>query len=134
MPEVLIGRVGWDHLRIAVPDRGSSNWFNADVEIHCGAWHGQYTAYFENGELRSFAAQLRNLYRDLSGSAVFQQRLEAYLTITCKGDGRGHILLSGIAQERPNQGPTLSFQLDLEQTQVPQIADALDAVDPSSPR
>jgi len=51
----------------------NSNWFDADVEIRCGVWHGQYTAQFENGELRSFAAELRKLVNELSGSAILSK-------------------------------------------------------------
>jgi len=72
-PEVLIGRDGWDYLRISISDRGNSNWFDADVEIRCGVWHGQYTAQFESGELRSFAAELRKLVNELSGSAILSK-------------------------------------------------------------
>jgi hypothetical protein len=130
MTELQIGRVGWDYLRIEVSDRWSTNWFDADVEIKCGAWSGKYTATFENGELRSFAAEIRRLYVDLSGTASLQQVGEPYLSITCKGDGRGHIWLNGVAEERPYQGPKLIFQFTLEQTELPQIADALEALDP----
>jgi hypothetical protein len=130
MTELLIGRIGWDHLRITLSDRWSTNWFNADVEIKCEAWAGKYTATFESGELRSFASEIRTLYQELSGTAALQQTGQQYLSITCKGDGRGHIWLDGVAKERAYDGPSLTFQFSLEQTELPSIADALEALDP----
>jgi hypothetical protein len=131
--EVVIGRVGWDYLRVAVSNRWSSNWFDADVEIHCGAWSGKYTATFENGELRGFAAELRKLYQTLSGRISFQQKSEKFLTVTCEGDGRGHISLSGVAEQNGPEGPRLFFGLRLDQTELPQIAEALETIDPPPP-
>jgi hypothetical protein len=129
MAELVIGRIDQDHLRITISNRWSTNWFDANVEIKCGAWSGNYTATFENGELRSFASDIRRLYQDLSATVTFQQS-EPYLSISCKGDGRGHIWLTGVAEERPHQGPKLVFQFGLEQTELPQIANSLDALDP----
>jgi hypothetical protein len=133
MIELLIGRAGWNHLRIAISDRCHSNWFNADVQIRCGGLSAKYTATFESGELRSFAAEIRRLYRELSGSACLKQKGPSYLAVTCKGDGRGHIWLTGVAEERPQQGPKLVFELSLEQTDLPLIADTLEAMDSQSP-
>jgi hypothetical protein len=128
MAEVIIGRAGWDYLRITVPTPGP-HFFNGDVEIQCHAWRGKFEAGFRRGELRGFAQQLRKLYEQLSGTARLQQH-EPYLDITCTGDGRGHIVFHAIAQEAPNTGVQLHFKIGLDQTQLPAIIDALDAIDP----
>jgi len=129
-----MGKIGCDYLRIAVSNRWSSNWFNADVEIQAGAWSGKYTATFENGELRSFASGIRKLYRELSGSVSLAQKREKYLAMTCKGDGRGHICLSGFAQQSGGPlGPKVFFDFNVDQTELPQVAAALEAINPQSP-
>jgi len=131
MAELLIGRLGWDHLRISTAaDCLRTYEFKPDVEIRCGVWRGKYEATFECGELRSFASELRDFGRNLSGSVSFETSIEQALAMTFKGDGRGHVWLEGVAQERSYNGPKLIFQFNMDQTALPEIINALEALDP----
>jgi hypothetical protein len=129
--EVVIGSNDGDHLRITVVDRSNRPFFDAEVEIHCRPWSGKFAATFLIGELNGFASQIRELYRELRGPIRFEQRHERFLTLEFKGDGHGHIGLKGIAAARPYEAK-LMFELGLEQTELPGIASALEAIDPVS--
>ena len=132
--EVVIGRFGWDFLRITLLDRRNPPFFDAEVEVHCRPWAGKFVATFFIGELHEFAGQIRELYRDLHGPIRFEQKHERFLTLELKGDGRGHVWLSGIAGDHQHQlGTRLVFEFGLEQTQLPGIAAALEAMDPVYP-
>ena len=127
--EVVIGRIGWDYLRLEVMHRRNPPFFDAEVEIHCKPWSGKFVATFFVGELRELARQIRELYGDLRGPIQFEQKYERFLTLELKGNGRGTIRLTGTAAAQPYE-TKLMFELGLEQTELPAIASALEAMDP----
>lgn len=129
--EIVIGRIGWDYLRIRALGRSYPPFFDAEVEVQCRPWSGKFVATFLNGELSEFAGRIRELYRDLRGPVRFEQKYERFLTFELKGDGRGHIWLSGIAAAGQHQlGTKLVFEFGLEQTELPALASSLEAMDP----
>jgi len=59
--------------------------------------------------------------------------MEPYLELKLTGDGKGHILVEGKAQDplSGHYGTYVAFRLGLDQTELPAIASALRAADPS---
>ena len=55
--------------------------------------------------------------------------MEPYLDLKFMGNGRGLIIVKGKAQD-VSQNSSLSFSLELDQTELPAIAASLRAADP----
>jgi hypothetical protein len=109
--------------------RHPEDWLSAEVEIRCGVWNGRLTANFLSGELNSFGTEVRQLHDELSGCAKLEP-VEPFVSLQLSGDGRGHITLDGVAQDPLFTGTRLAFRFELDQTQLPAIADALIKADP----
>jgi hypothetical protein len=123
--EVLIGNRGGDHISIRVrPEPNSEGWFGAVVEIRCDGWHSLLGANFYRDELKRFAEEIRILYRDLSGTALLQP-IEPFITLKFEGDGKGHVVVDGVARKSLSVATKLAFQFEIDQTYLPQIADGL---------
>ena len=75
------------------------------------------SAAFLTGELVAFRDQLETLYRSLKGEAEFST-MEGQLSLSVSGNGRGEILVRGVALDAPGIGNRLEFQLELDQTYV----------------
>lgn len=103
-------------------------WFDAEVEIRCDGWSGTIRAEFMQGELTRFAEEIRNLYKNLVGEARLDP-IEPHVRLSFVGDGKGHILIKGTAQNRLGYGTELSFRLDIDQTYLLSLADALCDID-----
>jgi hypothetical protein len=113
-----------------VTPSGIENWFDAEVEVQCDGWRGKIRAEFMQGELTRFAEEIRNLHKNLFGEALLNP-IEPHLTLSLIGDGKGHILVKGTAQNRLGGGTELSFRLEIDQTYLLAIADALCDIDAS---
>src|SRR5216684_6839774 len=79
---------------------------------------------FYRGELSQFASDIEKLYKDLVGVAQLTP-IERHLELRFTGDGKGHILVEGKAQHRLSAGTYLKFTMELDQTELPAIANAL---------
>jgi hypothetical protein len=127
---IVIGKTGSEHVSIIVTDRpDSEGWMTATLEVSAGAWGGACGAWFHQGELRQFASEIEKLYDSLTGTAVLDP-LEPYLELNLTGDGKGHVLVSGQAQDHP--GAILKFRFELDQTELPAIVAALRTADPTN--
>lgn len=120
---VLVFHIGGEtaeYVRVSnIRDQGDG-WFGADVEVRVGAFRGAYRADFNSSAFSQFHAALENLYKTVSGSAVFtsyEGQLE--LTLTC--DATGQIEVQGRATDVAGIGNQLSFDLHIDQTYVPAI-------------
>jgi hypothetical protein len=128
---VLIGSTGTDHVLIQMSGRSDTEfWLEGSVNVAVDVWRGTVPCGFQTGELRDFATQLERLYRDLRGVARLSP-LDPYLNLEFIGDGRGHIQVNGKAQNRM-PGPVLTFDFQIEQTELPAIIAALKEADPNS--
>jgi hypothetical protein len=103
---------------------GPEGWFDAEVEVQCDGWRGKFRASFMQGELSRFARELRILHEQLNGEAILAP-LEPNLELSFAGDGKGHVEVKGTARNNFHTGTKLSFRLDLDQTYLPAIANAL---------
>lgn len=75
----------------------SDSWIDADVEVAAAAFHGSFAAQARAWGLARFRAQLRPLYTQLSGRAVFTTD-EAWLLVEIVDDGKGHFHASRATQ------------------------------------
>jgi hypothetical protein len=127
---IVIGQSTSDHVtieRISAPN--SERWFHASVFVQAAVWSGKLRAEFIAGELRRFGLEIEQLYKELDGTAELRP-IETFLQMTFKGDGRGHILVSGTACNRLGPRTRLEFEFELDQTQLPSITKALFLADP----
>jgi hypothetical protein len=97
--------------------------------VQCDGFKGEFRANFMQGELSRFARELQILYKRLKGEAVLAP-LEPNLELSCIGDGRGHIEVTGTARAQFHTGTKLSFRFVIDQTYLPAIATGLADMDP----
>lgn len=127
---ILVGKRDSEHVSISITDRNSEGWISGTLEVRAGPWSGACRAGFHKGELRQFASQVDRLYRDLVGTAQFSP-MEPCLELRFTGNGRGLILVEGKAEDLFLQNACLSFTLELAQTELPALSNALKAADPT---
>ncbi len=81
------------------------------------------------GEFRWLAEGLERLYKTLVGEAAFNA-FEGQLKLGFKGDGRGHVLVSGAARTDPGSDNELRFSIELDQTYLPSLIRQLKSLEP----
>lgn len=111
--------------RAASSDYHDDNWVNVGIYVAVGAFSGRFAASFLTEEFVAFRAQLRKLYETLNGEATFTT-LEGQLTLKLVGDGRGGVALKGEASDQAEN--CLTFQMALDQTDLPSALDGLDQI------
>jgi hypothetical protein len=130
-----IGRSNREHLVVSlsrrllpeVNDYWDGNWIHATVDIAAGSFRGEFEGQFRIWEFARFRDQLRVLYERLKGGAKFET-MEGQLAIEIEGDGRGHFHAACMAVDQPGIGNRLTFGLDFDQTELPEILRGLDAI------
>jgi hypothetical protein len=128
---ILVGKSGAYHVAIQITDRsGQERWLEGNVDIKAGSWHGTFRVWFHQGELHHFASEIERLYADLAGPADIHP-LEPYLELRLRGNGKGHIVLEGKAQDLLSSGTYLTFRLEMDQTELPAIIASLRMADPN---
>jgi hypothetical protein len=123
---ILIGHGESDHVAIEVTGPTGET---ANVRVVSGIWSGDFRWHFHKGELHRFAQELDQLYRALSGAAKLIP-MEPNLELEMIGDGKGHIAVKGRARAEFGTGTHLTFRLDVDQTDLPNIVKSLFAADP----
>ena len=103
--------------RATVGDYHDDNWLQTRVSVSAGAFSGTYDAAFLTDELLRFRDELQVLYRSLRGEAQFSS-LEEQLSLRLSGNGRGEVLLKGLAVDVAGTGNRLEFELLLDQTHL----------------
>ena len=105
-----------------------ANWLNASTSIVAGSFVGRINLMILAPELSLFASRISKLYEQLEGEAEFKT-MEDQLYIKCRGDGLGHIVVTGYMSDEIGSGyNTLNFELALDQTQLKRTIDELDKV------
>ncbi len=105
-----------------------ANWLNASTSIVAGGFEGRITLMILAPDLSLFASRIAELYEQLDGEAEFKT-MEDQLYIKCRGDGLGHIAVTGYMRDTIGTGyNTLNFELALDQTQIKRTIDELDKV------
>ena len=85
------------------------------AEIVLPRFRGEIRPWVELESLRAFAASLRELYDNLSGSAELSPR-DRQLVLHFSSLPAGHIGIRGEAWAEATHGSRLSFELDLDQS------------------
>ena len=122
--EIVIGNKGADYVSIR-PRRSS----RVEIEVSCDGWSGRTLGWFFKGEFSGFAEEIRRLHRALRGTAQLKP-IEPNIFLTLTGDGKGHVKVTGVAQNHFEQTTKLTFEFSIDQTYLSAIADALTAADP----
>ncbi len=108
-------------------DYWDGNWVYATVTIAVRAFRGGFEAQLRAEEFVGFRAQLRSLQENLGGGAKFETT-EGWLAVNIQGDGKGHFHAACAAVDQPGIGNRLTFGLDFDQTELPEIQRGLDAI------
>ena len=125
---IVVGGSERERLTIEVSGRmhfGASDYWDGNllispIEVVVGGFTGRVAAGLRAEELRAFRGGLENLYASLEGEARLDS-MEDWLLLGCRGDGRGHVEISGSICDAPGVGNRLSFSLSLDQTFLPEI-------------
>jgi hypothetical protein len=114
-------------------DFWDGNWLRTRIDAVAGDFSGGVTADVRADELADLRAQLDRLYRDGEGDASFTT-LEYWINLEFHRDGLGHVQVRGEMFDMAGRmGNSLRFRLDLDQTYLPPIIDALEAVERAWP-
>lgn len=100
--------------RTPVGDYHDDNWLTVKIDVSTGGFRGTVHAALLTFELKEFVAEMETLFQTLIGIAEFQT-LEEQLQIELKGDGKGHILLTGEVLDQAGIGNRLSFSFQFDQ-------------------
>jgi hypothetical protein len=119
MCTLLFGVVGGERIEIHLADP-TSGWIETSVSIVVDGFSGELRLSFELRDLERLGESLAKLYASLSGKAVLEGR-EEQLVLTLEGNGRGAIAIKGSAYARPTYGNCLEFELEIDQTFLPEI-------------
>jgi hypothetical protein len=130
---VVIGDEGGQHVAIRLlwrshpkaTDYWDGNWIESEIHVRAGGFTGTYRASLRSEEFVSFHRDLKTLERTLAGKATFNT-MEGQLGLSVEGDGRGHVVLKGVALDQAGSGNALHFELELDQTYLPGILRGLD--------
>ena len=95
-------------------------WCTANVEIAVPSFHGWIEIYLDESAIKNFAGQLTGMYDSLQGTASLMP-LEGQFTLTLNAKTSGHIHAEGTAWSRATCGNKLVFQLELDQSFLPQV-------------
>ncbi len=133
--DVLIGVENGEHVLIRLFGGGDPNdywWISGEVSISAGAFSGSFPASFRSPDFPPFREQLETLFKTLEGIATFTT-LEGQLELEFRGDGLGHIVVTGTARDNAGTGNLLNFETGFDQTYLPAIVAALKRVEAEFP-
>ena len=102
-----------------------ANWLTVQVNVAAGGFRGSFDAAFLTAEMEDLCKKLKELYASLKGSREWET-MEGQLRLAFQGNGLGGIELKCDARDQAGIGNLLSFELDLDQTQLAQSISQLD--------
>ena len=121
---MLVFRIGGneaEYVSVANIRDNGDGWFSADVEVLVGAFRGGYSANFNSWAFANFRVELEEMYRTVSGSAVFTSyEAQLELKLTCNA-ATGQVHVRGEAMDYAGTGNKLSFRLEIDQTHLPTV-------------
>lgn len=112
---------------VEVLNSTGDGWLRSRVSLRMGAFAAEYPCMLDGGAFQRFESELRELQRALKGGARFSS-YEGQFELEVTGDGNGHMLVNGQAMDVAGTGNTLSFRLELDQTDIPSILRELAAI------
>jgi len=96
-------------------DYWDGNWLSCEVAVQAGGFLGRFNANLRTDELERFYNEMHKLHKTLGGAATLATT-EEQLRMELEGDGRGHILCRGRAQDVAGTGNVLQFEFTRDQT------------------
>ena len=123
-PAILIGKSGSVHVLIETSHIVVSGWLQAQITVRCGGLSAHYSGQFLHGELHKFGNAIEDLHNNLRCTAALNP-LEPYLVLMLTGDGHGAIHVVGEARQKPKLKNVLVFEIELEQGDLPLVANTL---------
>lgn len=118
----IMGRSNADRM-----DCWDGNWLTTTVDIAVGGFRGGINGLIRAEELVAFHDQIKQLHNSPEGHAVFST-MEGWISLQFDGDKMGHINCKGYVKDQPGSDNSLSFQLDLDQTYLPDMLRSIGAV------
>lgn len=94
---------------------GSNLGLHASVRIVAGRFSGDVDVFCDLSDFISLLKEAEDLYKTLRGKAEFWAA-EGQIGFTLQGDGRGHITLEGWLSDSCENGNTLRYRLEYDQT------------------
>jgi len=113
-------------------DYWDGNWVYATISIVAGGFRGEFEAQLRTEEFVRFRDELGPLHNSLVGRAKFDT-MEEWLSIDIAGDGKGHFHADCVAIDMPGTGNRLTFGIDFDQTDLPEILGGLNAITKAFP-
>jgi hypothetical protein len=114
-------------LHPSASDYWDGNWTACAISVSAGRFGALYTADLRTDEFARFRDSLAAVYENLRGTALFEA-MEDWIRIEASGDGKGHFTAVCEATDKPGMGARLNFKLSFDQTQIPKMIEALDAI------
>jgi hypothetical protein len=108
-------------------DYWDGNWICTTITLAAGAFRAEVEAQLRAEDFVRFRDRLRPLHAKLVGRAKFDT-MEEWLSIDVEGDGKGHFRADCVAVDTPGTGNRLTFAIELDQTDLPEILKGLDAI------
>jgi hypothetical protein len=109
-----------EHVSLAFSAKPTRDgWVDSDAEVLVRAFTGRIRPSFEARDLERFLEGLEKLYASLTGSAELNPR-EEQLVLKFTAAAGGHIHLTGEAWTYARYGNRLEFELELDQTFLPE--------------
>jgi len=91
----------------------------ADVEISVNCFHGLICPFVSADDIVLFTKQLRTLYETLEGEAIIMP-LDRQFTLRILWGSGGRMHLAGVDWSRPVYESRLTFELELDQSCLPE--------------
>ena len=90
------------------------------IDIQLGNYSGKGTVDISTGQLYKFLQELKSCYQSLNGIASLKN-YEGSFELIFDFDGLGHVKVSGHLREDMSARTELRFELDTDQTRIPQV-------------
>jgi hypothetical protein len=117
---IVFGREPHEFVKIRTLGPAVEEWVPCRISIGQNGLAGSYDASLWIRDFERLQSDLSNLYRDLGGYLQFRP-VERQIAFTVQGDGLGHFLLRGEAVFDHELGPWVRFELNFDQTEMPEI-------------
>ncbi len=105
----------------------SEGWLQGTVVFELYGFHANFGMSIMLNDFYPFIEQLKNLNKSLKGSASFKN-IEDNIDLFFEGDGIGHIKTKGILKHSTNPFLSTSFEIDTDQTFLPEMISQLETI------
>ncbi|MBK7183674.1 MAG: hypothetical protein IPH89_12440 [Bacteroidetes bacterium] len=103
------------------------NWLSSIVQFNVGSFSGKFKAEMQTFDFEIFKKELEIAFDKLNRSATFET-IEGQVNLDIAGDGVGHFEAKCLLMDQAGVGNELRCELELDQTQLPEIIDQLNKI------